>query len=476
MVEASENSLLPGPIDEATSKGIRHSLNLSIWEGASYSVMVGFAEIYFIPLLIALNATDFQVGFFVAMIQIFLGFSQFGGLQLVERFHARKTIMFLGGIAHLGFIALMLLGVIMGWITPLLFIFLAGGYFASVGATIPSWVSLMGDLTSGGGRGKYFGHRNSICSAAFFVCMLAGGAILEILDKQDEKFTGFAIILAVAFLGRAGSTYLYTRFFETPYQYSRDAYFSFIDFLKRGGKSNFTRFVFFMSLMNLSIQIAAPYFTAYMLNDLDFSYLQFTAATSLLWVAMILATRQWGIVADRYGTRVILKITACMLVLMPLLFFVSRNFYYILVVQFIAGITWSGWFLSTLNFMMDAVSTLKRARCSAYMNFTNSMGVFTGAMIGALLSSRAGNIVEAVAPRLNLFSPLYLVFLISSVAGFIVVVTFLRRFHEVRDVQVADYSELLMTLLFVKPFTGARFRILPRRGIRGNHGNNKASG
>lgn len=461
MTEENENKTFVNDLPDADEEGVRRSLRLSIWEGASYSVMVGFAEVYFIPLLLAIGATNFHVGFLIAIMQLFLGFSQFGGLALLERTRARKRIMVWGGAVHLGFILIIILGVIQGWITPIIFILLAGGYFAAVGATIPSWTSLMGDLTSGGGRGEYFGRRNSTCHLVFFVCMLAGGGILELFDQLDLKLTGFAIILIAALFGRGGSTYLFTRFYEGVYQYVKEASFSFFEFLRRSKKSNFTKFVFFMSLMNLAFQVAMPYFTAYMLNDLQFRYWQFTVATSVMWIAIILSTRQWGLVADRYGSRIILQITSIILVIIPVLWFISRDFYFILLIQAICGIAIAGWFMSTLNFMMDAVSTEKRARCSAYMNFTNSMGIFTGAMLGAVLSSRAEGILNAVAPHLSLFSPLYLVFLLSSIIGLIVVVIFLPKFHEVRDVGEPKLKDMFMMLISLRTFSGGRFRFLP---------------
>jgi len=458
----SETASDTEPADELTLadvEGAERTLRLSIWEGASYSVLVGFGEVYFIPLILAIGATDFQVGFFVAMIQLFLGFSQFVGLSLIERIRVRKPIMIAGGVAHILFVLLMLIGVHSRKLSPLVFILLGGGYFASVGATIPSWTSLMGDLTTSGARGKYFGKRNSICQIVFFICMLAGGAILEYYDNKGAKIIGFTIILALALLGRVGSTYAYSRFYEGPYQYVKEAYFSFLDFLRRSGKSNFARFVFFLSLMNMSTQIAGPYFVAYMLNDLHFSYIQFTIATSMLLVVQIIATRQWGLVADRYGNRIVLQITGIVLPILPLMWFVSTGFYYILSIQFLAGIVWGGWWLSSLNFTLDAVTAPKRARCSAYMNFTSCMGVFTGAMLGAFLSSRAQNIIDAVAPNLSIVSPLYLVFLVSSVTGLIVMAIYLRKFHEVRQVIDPNFRDMFVMLTHVRPFAGVRFRL-----------------
>ena len=459
MTDTASDTEPADDIPLADAEGVERTLRLSIWEGASYSVLVGFGEVYFIPLILAIGATDFQVGFFVAMIQLFLGFSQFAGLGLVERIRARKPIMIAGGFAHILFVLLMVIGVHSRKLSPLVFILLGGGYFASVGATIPSWTSLMGDMTTSGARGKYFSKRNSICQIVFFICMLAGGAILEFYDNKGAKLTGFTMILALALLGRVGSTYAYSRFYEGTYQYVKEAYFSFLDFLKRSGKSNFTRFVFFLSLMNMSTQIAGPYFVAYMLNDLHFSYIQFTIATSMVLVVQIFATRRWGPIVDRYGNRIVLQITGAMLPILPLLWFISTNFYYILFIQFLAGIAWGGWWLSSLNFTLDAVTAPKRARCSAYMNFTSCMGVFTGAMLGAFLSLRAQNIIHAVAPNLAVVSPLYLVFLVSSIAGLIVIAIFLRKFHEVRQVSDPDFRDMFVMLTHVRPFAGVRFRL-----------------
>ena len=205
-----------------------------------------------------------------------------------------------------------------------------------------------------------------------------------------------------------------------------------------------------------------------MLNDLQFKYWQFTIATSVMWVAIILATRQWGLVADRYGNRIVLKVAAITLVVIPLLWFISRNFYFILFIQFLTGIAFAGWLLSTLNFMMDAVTTTKRARCSAYMVFTNSIGIFTGAMIGALLSSRADAIINYAAPGISVFSPLYLVFLASSIVGCIVILIFLPRFHEVRRVSDSNMKDMFMMLINLRLFSGARSRFLPIRDVRKN--------
>ena len=85
------------PLDDiaiADAEGAERTLRMSIWEGASYSVLVGFGEAYFVPLILAIGATDFQVGFFVAMIQVFLGLSQFVGLGIVERVRKRKLLPF----------------------------------------------------------------------------------------------------------------------------------------------------------------------------------------------------------------------------------------------------------------------------------------------------------------------------------------------------------------------------------------------
>lgn len=443
------------------------SLHFSVVDGSFYASMVGFGETYFVPLLIFIGGTNAHVGLFTALPQLGIALAQMMSIYLVERLRARKGIV-VSGASMQGFVlAAMLALVLTGSLTPWTLIALAALYFTSNGLALPAWNSLLGDLTTPENRGRYFGRRNGLQQFITFVSIVCGGLILQRSHQWDAEKTGFAVIIALAFVSRFGSVYALTRHFEVPYKRVENAYFSLWQFLKHGPRSNFARFVFFVALMSLAVQIAAPYFVVYMLRDLHFSYLQYTAAQGVFVVTQFLAMRRWGPFADRYGNRLVLYITGILMPVLPLMWFLSDDFIYIIAIQTFAGMAWAGWALATANFIFDAVTPPKRARCAAYLNFFNSLGICVGALIGAWLSSRAPQSLDTGAMKIIFHSNLEYLFLLSGVIRFAIVLVFMPGIHEVRDVTKPEMKDMFMTLVNVKPFAGVRFE--PYTGVDQNH-------
>ena len=71
--------------------------------------------------------------------------------------------------------------------------------------------------------------------------------------------------------------------------------------------------------------------------------------------------------------------------LLPALWVVSNNFWYLLLIQACAGLAWGGFNLSAGNLLYDLVPAAQRAAYVAIHNVLVAMGVFAGAMLGAAL-------------------------------------------------------------------------------------------
>lgn len=469
-----DDATLPLPEDEQDGAGPvparkrRRSMRFSVADGCFYASMVGFAETYFIPLLIAVGATTFQVGVFASAPQLFLAFTQFLGIVLVERLHVRKRIIVGAVMVQTSILFWMFASVALGTSSPWLLVLIGIGYFAVNGVVLPAWNSLIGDLTTERNRGAYLGFRNGLSQLVLFATMVAAGLILEWFDNRSEARMGFAVILGLAVASRVGSVLALAGHFEAPYDPPRGAYFSFWSFLKRSGRSNFAHFVYFVSLMTFAVQMAAPFFTVYMLRDLGFSYMQFMIAQGVFIGSQFLAMHRWGAFADRFGNRAAMRICTAISPWIPLLWFLSTDFVYILAIQVLAGLAWAGWFLASNNFIFDAVTPPKRARCAAYFNFFNGIGFFLGAMFGAWLSSRAPATLSTGALTITFLSPLQFIFVVSSALRFIVVFLFLPTVREVRPVGDPHFKDMFMVFRGVRPFGGVSFH--PFTGVnRGEH-------
>ncbi len=450
----------PADVPEALRQ---RSLRYSVWDASFYASMAGFGEAYFIPLMVAIGASNFYIGVFTAIPYIFIALAQFASLLYVERFMVRKPVFLVGAASQAIFTGFFLLGIIFHSEYVWLYIGLACGYYASIGFTGPAWNSLMGDLTTPATRGHYFGKRNGLSQLTLFLAIFAAGLILQHFDLISKPMIGFAVIFAVAFLSRSSSVYTLTQHYEVPYQKVEGSYFSFSQFIRRSPRSNFARFVFFVALMSFAVQTAAPFFATYMLRDLHFSYIQYTVALGAMVVTQFLAMRRWGPFADSYGNRMVLRITGAVLPVIPILWLFSPNFIYIIIIQVISGLAWAGWTLSSSNFIFDAVSPPKRARCAAYLTFFNSMGVFVGAMTGAYLSRVAPEVIHTGAITVSFLSPLEFLFLLSGLLRFIMVSIFMPTLREVREVQHANLKDMFMRLTSIRPLNGVRYE--PYTGV-----------
>lgn len=442
------------------------SLRASTWDGAFYSGMVGFGELYFIPLLNALKATNYQVGVFAAIPQLCVAFSQFISIEIIERIRHRKGIVLAGASTQalmLGVIGVMLL---MGKLDPWIAILLVSIYFSVNGIAIPAWNSLIGDLTQGIDRGEYFGKRNGICQVLLFLALLAAGGILQSYDTLGVPLKGFVIIMLISMACRIVSVAFLSIHFDVPYRKIEGAYFSFWDFVRRTPQSNFAHFTFFMMAISFCVNISGPFFAIYMLRDLEWTYWQYTIGQGVSVLIQFVSMRRWGIVADRYGNMLVMRITAVLLPLLPIMWLFSRNYYYLLFLMFLSGLSWGGWALSSGNFFFDAVTPQKRARCSAYLNFFSCIGVFLGAMFGAYITTHVPQTVHLGAISFTFFSVLQAAFLISGLLRFIAMIIFMPITHEVREVCKPDTKEMILMMTNVRPVMGGMFELFTGGGVR----------
>ncbi|MFH1514671.1 MAG: MFS transporter [bacterium] len=330
-------------------------------------------------------------------------------------------------------------------------------YFAANGISIPAWNSLIGDLTHDENRGSYFGRRNGLSQLFLFAGIFTGGFILHHFDNLHTPLTGFLIIFLLAAVSRTGSAVSLSRHYDVPYIKREGSQFSFWDFIKRSKKSNFANFVFFIASMSLAIQVAAPFFAIYILRDLGFSYIAYTFQLGVFVASQFIAMRSWGAYADRFGNRNVLKLTGAIMPLIPVLWFFSKEYPYLVLVQVISGLAWGGWALSAGNFIFDAVTPPKRARCAAYFNFFNFTGVFIGAMIGAFLVRIAPSVIDTGAMKIEFISPLQYLFLVSAALRFLVFIVFIPLIREVRPVDAEPTTrETFLLLTHLKPFSGVR--------------------
>jgi MFS family permease len=209
--------------------------------------------------------------------------------------------------------------------------------------------------------------------------------------------------------------------------------------------------VLYLSIMNASVYVSAPFFTPYMLYDLKLDYMTFTFINAAAIITKIFFLPVWGRSSDRFGTRKVLSLTGYLMPLTPILWMFSHDFAYLIAIQIYSGFIWAGFEIASFNFIFDTTSPQKRATAIAYYNVINGIAIFTGAMIGGLI----------VRYNTAFWSRYILVFVISGVVRFIVSFLFIPKLKEVRQVERIPYAKLFLKVISTLPTTGVIHALIP---------------
>ncbi|HEX7080684.1 MAG TPA: MFS transporter [Gammaproteobacteria bacterium] len=412
--------------DPVIDRALRHSVR----DGMAFSVAAGGGETYFSAFALFLRATAPEVALLTTLPPLVGSLAQIFSAW-AGQFVSRKRLVLTGAaVQALTWLPILALpyalpehAVVV--LLALFVIYQGGGNFAA-----PQWTSIMRDLVSDRRRGRYFGYRTRRTTITSFVSLVVCGMILHAFDAAGATYAGFAVVFTIAFAARVVSVYHLTYLHEpAPPATTLDVHIThWWQTVRESGAIGFTAYFI---LMNFAVGISAPFFAVYMLRDLEFSYLEFMATTGASVFVQFLTLNRWGRIADVYGNRAIMIITSMALPVVPLLWLVSGDFFYLLAVQCVSGLTWAGFTLSAGNLLYDLVPRSRRAAYVAFHNVGNAGCVFLGAMLGAALA-------PALAPREPLLggvanpSNLLYLFALSGIVRAVLALAFVRDIRELR--------------------------------------------
>lgn len=437
------------------------SLRSSIRDGNAQAVSVGFGETYFGPFAVFLQASALQVGIIATFPALAGAIFQGVSVWITEKVRKRQGIVTLA--ASLQALTLLSMAIVPSILPPgnpaaLAVLIIATCYFILAGLISPPWNSLIGDLVSPRRRGDFFALRTKYGAASTFGAIIVAGFLLDFFKKRGWEGIGFVAVMLIAATARSTSAYALSRHKDVEYRSLPEHYFSFWTFIKRARFSNFAKFVLFHSSTNCAIAVAGPYFAVYMLRELQLSYAHFTLITASATLPQFLTMRYWGRLTALFGSKRILTTCTYGVAVVPFLWLFGTHPIYLCIIQMYSGAAWAGYTLAAQNFMFDAVSPPKRARCAAYQNLVNGTMVFIGSV--------AGGVIVTLLPPITLpqsitLSPFFVLFIVSGVLRSLAAHLLLRRFHEVRSsVRPSSEYPLVFRVSHFRPIFGGMFSVI----------------
>jgi MFS family permease len=366
--------------DPVVDRALRHSVR----DGMAYSVQVGAGETYFSAFALFLKASAPQVALISTLPPLLASSAHIFSAWAGQHFGRRRIVLLGCALQALLWLPILLVPVLAPSHAIAALLVLLALYYSANNLTTPQWTSIMRDLVTERRRGRYFGHRTRLTTIATFTSLVACGVLLHELDAAGRTYFGFALIFLIAFAARMTSLYHLTFLYEPPvHGPAPDMHIEqWWRSLKSTGALGFSTYA---ALMNAAVGLSSPFFTVYMLRDLQLSYLEFTVLSGASVFVQFLMLGTWGRIADVYGNRLVLIVTSISLPIVPAVWILSDDFWALLLFQALSGLSWSGFTLATGNLLYEVVPRTRRAAYVAFHNVGTAAGVFAGAMLGAAL-------------------------------------------------------------------------------------------
>lgn len=442
---------------------VEHTLNASIKDGVSHALMLGVGESNLGAYGIFLNSSASVVGLLATLPPLVGAIAQAVVVNFGESIRSRRAVI---ASSALGQALLWIPIAALAWIplsTDTMGVALVVAvmlYHALAGVGSPLWNSLIGDVVPSDSRGRYFGKRGRLCGIATMCGLLGGGWLMAWAEGHHAQVVGFTVLFFIAALARLNSARWLAKHSEPPHIVKQEHHFSLLQFLLRAPRSNFAKFVLFVSAVNFSVAVSGPYFAVYMFRTLKLSFFEFSLITAMAMVTQLFTFDHWGSLVDRFGTKRILNVCALGVSISPLLWLAADSTVEILLIQAYAGAVWAGFNLAASNFMFDAVTPPKRARCVAYQALVNNSLVCLGSLLGGAIAGIEFSPLPAMSWLPDPHSPLLFLFVLSGALRLLSALLFLPLFREVRDVESIRHRELLFRIVHLRPLTGATFALI----------------
>jgi len=420
------------------SRSVRASLN----DGASWAAMTGFADPYAVPMAMALGASTSAIGLLKSLpFLVSSVFQIFMERAVTALGSCRRAILLAVGVQALSMSAAAFSVFMPKGPGLIFFLCVMVVYTVAGNAASAPWSVLMGEYIPPAKRGEFFGFRYQLVGVSFFAGSYIASRLLGWLGGRGEL--GFFAVFTAAGLFRTLSFFFITGMYEPKSSFhmprgNRVNFLSSLDLRKGRVPALF----FSVLMMLISTYLVAPYFSVYSLKELKSSYPQFMVLMTIGQMMTYLFMRRWGMAADTYGSVKILKAAFILIPTVPLLWALSRNFYYLSAVEAYSGIIWGAYTIGMNNFIYETIPPHGRAGYNSFFIFTNGIAQFAGAMVGAWLYERL--------PPLR-GSSFVTLLLVSAALRALAGLPMLLLVKEVRQVRTAGTIDLLLGIIGFHP-------------------------
>jgi len=299
--------------DTVTEAEVQSGLRAVIRDGLASQVMVTFTGgVFLVAYALKLGASNVTIGL-LAAIPPLTQLIQIPSILLVERIRKRRLISMLGSASSRIFWLLIAVSSLIlpleAGLTFLIIAILLSGAFGAVSNS--SWNSWMRDLVPQDRLGSFYSKRMSVAIGLSIPLGLGAGLYIDYWKKlfPNYEIYGYSMLFFLGFLAGMLGVYFISTIPEPQMAPVKEKLHFFRMILQPFRDANFKSLIMFLGSWNFAVNLAAPFFTVYMLKRLQLN-MSFIIALMLLSQIMNLAfLRIWGKFTDRFSNKSVLGVS-----------------------------------------------------------------------------------------------------------------------------------------------------------------------
>ena len=299
--------------DTLTEEEVQSGLRAIIRDGmASTSMATLTGGAFLVAFALKLGASNLLIGL-LAAIPPLAQLIQLPSIYLVEKIRNRRVISMgasAGGRTFWLLIALIpFLFPKEAGLTILIVAILINAAFTAVSNC--SWNSWMRDLVPQDRLGSFFSRRMGLSVGLGIVLSLAAAFYIDYWKKlfPHVELYGYSVLFAAGFIAGMIGIYFISTIPEPRMAPARGEANFFQLILQPFKDANFKELIMFLGSWNFAINLAAPFFTVYMLKRLQLDLSLIIAFTVLSQIMNIAFLRIWGRFSDRYSNKSVLGVS-----------------------------------------------------------------------------------------------------------------------------------------------------------------------
>jgi MFS family permease len=379
--------------EQLTEEEIQSGLHNVIKDGLAAQTMVTLTGgAFLVAFALLLGASNLIIGL-VAAIPPLAQLMQIPAIYLIEKYRARRTICFYAIIASRSFwVLIAFIPILFGLTGGLSVLIVALVLYAAFGAvSSSSWNSWMRDLVPQDQLGAFFSKRMSLTLGLGIPLSLAAGFFIDYWTRlfPAQAIYSYSIIFLLGFVAGLFDAYYVLTIPEPRMTFPLRRARFFLMLSRPFKDANFKNLILFLGSWNFAVNLAAPFFTVYMLKRLELE-ISFIIVLLVLSQLMNLAfLRLWGRFSDHYSNKSVLGVSGPLFMLCILAWtFTTLPEKYVLTIPLLVtihvfmGISTAGVTLASGNIGLKLAPKGEATAYLATNSFVNSLAAGIAPILG----------------------------------------------------------------------------------------------